>query len=96
MANYPHDDPDEDYEESCDHDDYESDILTGIATCWRCGHRWMQTNEEIAAEHERIARYQEWSEKEERRETWRQVRSWFRSLIPRRRKTTALDDEIPF
>lgn len=42
---------DDDYDEPypCDHIDYEADILTGIATC-ACGYRWMQTDQEIAAE----------------------------------------------
>jgi hypothetical protein len=36
----------------CDHEDYDADILTGLATCGRCGHRWTQTAEEIARERE--------------------------------------------
>lgn len=47
---YPGDDRD-----LCDHEDYESDILTGLATC-QCGHRWHQTAQEISRERDaRIA-----------------------------------------
>lgn len=41
---YPDDGPE------CDHMDYEADILTGIATCPACGHRWTQSAEEIERE----------------------------------------------
>jgi hypothetical protein len=36
--------------ECCDHEDYDVDILVGIASCWHCGHRWEQTKEEIERE----------------------------------------------
>ncbi len=41
----------------CDHEDYEADILTGIATCGRCNHRWMQTASEIERERLHAAEY---------------------------------------
>lgn len=40
----------DDYPDQCDHEDYDADILTGIATCGRCNHRWHQTADEIARE----------------------------------------------
>ncbi len=48
------DDVDEDcgdYDEpaDCDCDDYEADILTGVATCWRCGNRWHMSSDELKA-----------------------------------------------
>lgn len=47
-------------EDDCDHDDYEVDILTGRATCNRCGHRWFQTLEEMEREARRKDAYAEW------------------------------------
>lgn len=83
-------------QEECDHCEYETDIITGRAHCGMCSHSWYLSSEEIAAEHERIARYHEWEEQERRWDRWRQVRDWFRNLIPRRRRAVALDDDIPF
>ena len=43
------DDPedyDDDLEDECFHEDYEIDILTGVASCDGCGHRWMATDNE--------------------------------------------------
>lgn len=80
----------------CDHEDYEADILTGIATCDHCGHRWMQTHEEVEREIRHIARYQEWQDREVRRQWWRDLRDWFLAFIPRRKRTIVSDDDIPF
>lgn len=30
-----------DGEDECPHEEYEADILTGIAACDMCGHRWI-------------------------------------------------------
>jgi hypothetical protein len=89
---------DDQRQDDCDHNDYEADILTGEATCWRCGFRWMQSSEEIAAECQRIAEYQEYCERDERRAKWRQVSAWFHNLIParRRRIRQVNDEDIPF
>lgn len=87
------DDPSQD---DCDHDDYDADIITGDATCHRCSYRWHMSDEEIAAEHARIERYQEWKKRERRREWFRAVARWFSGFFPRRRKAVDLDDEIPF
>jgi hypothetical protein len=48
-ANDPY--PDDGDDLVCDHEDYEADIITGIATCPNCGHWWIQTAEEIEREH---------------------------------------------
>ena len=97
----------EEYEpdfERCDHDDYDADILTGRATCYRCGHSWYQTTEEINAAIERQREYSEWEERENRREFWRKLTlpvRWpiFRLLErvwPRKSLSVLTDDEIPF
>lgn len=92
--------PDDDYEDDprddCEHEDYESDILTGIASCHNCGHRWMQTREEIEAEHDRIAAYQRYQEREDRRQWWRELWDKVKSIIPRRKRDLVIDDDIPF
>lgn len=96
--------PDDDYwddddprEDDCDHDDYEADILTGIAMCHRCGHRWMQTNEEIAREIEHQAEYQRMQDRWNREQWWRDRWEWIRSFFPQRRQKAAeMNDEIPF
>ena len=38
--------------DGCEHDEYEADIMTGMATCLVCGDRWLLTPEQL----ERIAR----------------------------------------
>jgi hypothetical protein len=90
---------DDEPEDDCWHEEYEVDILTGFATCAMCGHKWMQTAEEIAREIEAERAYdemcREW-EKERRSFNYR-----FRTLIDRatsmlRRKSALTDDEIPF
>jgi hypothetical protein len=45
-------------EDECIHEEYEADILTGIASCDMCGHRWTLTDRQIEAESERIAAYE--------------------------------------
>ena len=34
----------------CDHDDRDVDILTGRATCYRCGESWWMTDEQLRQE----------------------------------------------
>ncbi|MBX5089393.1 hypothetical protein [Rhizobium lentis] len=41
----------------CDHEGYDIDILTGVAWCWRCQHKWFVTHEEITREIEHQAEY---------------------------------------
>lgn len=95
---------DDDYEEECFHEDYESDILTGEAWCNRCDHKWIQTPEEVEREIEHIRQYSEWERQEQRRERWRQITApfrwaWYRvfnRVAPRTAIRALHDDEIPF
>jgi hypothetical protein len=92
-ANDPY--PDDDYPE-CDHVDYEADILTGEATC-ACGHRWMQTAEEIAFTRQMQANYDRQCEEWERQE--RSLSARFQRLVARVRaywQRPKATDEIPF
>lgn len=68
----------------CDHEDYEADILTGIATCGRCNHRWMQTADEIKRERRHAVEY------EKRCAEWDRERANVASQLP------PTGDEIPF
>lgn len=91
------DDPDV---ECCVHEEYDADVLTGRATCHYCGHSWWQTEEEIAAEIERIRSYDEWQQEQNR--PWFRFKQLMRDIWllirPRRRQRSAIigDDEIPF
>lgn len=88
---------DEPREDDCDHEDYEADILTGEATCHRCGHIWTQTPEEIEAEIDRQRAYSEYEDRENRRQWWRDLWERIRSFFPRRKRTSTIsDDGIPF
>jgi uncharacterized protein YbaR (Trm112 family) len=82
----------------CDHTDYEADILSGIAMCPDCGHRWMQTAAEIERERQAQIAYDamiEAAEREERSLIGRakrlvyRVRQWWHRPAPPA-------DEIPF
>ena len=59
-AGLPEDSEDDEPEDECDHEEYEADILTGVATCGMCGHRWHQTPQDIERENERRAAYEKW------------------------------------
>lgn len=99
---YADDDDDDPDPETCDHEEHEVDIITGRATCWRCGESWFQTDEEIAAEIERITAYDHWQRQQER--PWYRFREWIGALVGAwrarlrrmRRRTVPDDDEIPF
>lgn len=91
---------DDGYEdEPCDHDDYESDLLSGRAHCFRCGHSWCLTDAELNREIEHMAKYQEMIDRMER---WR----WLRDLreavlapfrwVKDRLYPPPADDGIPF
>lgn len=45
------------YDLDCWHENYDADILTGEAWCWRCQHKWIMTAEEITREIEHQAEY---------------------------------------
>lgn len=86
-----------DEEPECDCLDYEADILTGIATCTDCGHRWHQTAAEIERERQNQIEYDQMCAEWEREQ--RSLRNRFRGLIIRVRSWFAKplpDDEIPF
>lgn len=68
----------------CDHDDYEADILTGIAACTRCGERWMQTREQIEAERRAQMAWD------------RQCEEWDKEGWPPVPNMAQTGDEIPF
>lgn len=89
------DDPYPDDYPECDHVDYEADILTGEATC-ACGHRWMQTCEELAMLRQMQADYdrqcEQWDREQRSWRTklgnfWSRVRQWWKP---------APVDEVPF
>ena len=99
--------PDDEYQDLapyCEHDEYEIDVCMGRAECQICGERWWVTKEEVDAQCERIADYDAWCRKQERREFWQRITypiRWpiFRLLqiiLPRKSASVLTDDEIPF
>lgn len=48
---------DDDWEQDCDHEDYDADPISGRARCWRCGHAWYLTVEDIRREERHEAAY---------------------------------------
>lgn len=54
----------------CDHDDYDTDLLSGRCQCWRCGETWYATGEEIDRELRFQSEYHEAMEREDRRQWW--------------------------
>lgn len=50
----------EEIREDCDHDEYETDVLTGRAFCQMCDYTWYQTSADLARDQERTARYTRW------------------------------------
>lgn len=99
----PDDYYDDEPEDECEHEEYESDILTGRASCDRCGHTWFLSDDEIANEIERIRAYDEWQAEQER--PWNRFKRWLNSTslaawVRRRRfdreMASNFDDEVPF
>lgn len=105
--------PDDDYddynpEQDCEHEHYEIDVCTGRAECVECSKSWYLSGEEIDAELDRQANYQDECEREDRRqrrqEFWRKLTypiRWplFRLLDriwPRKACRVLYDEEIPF
>jgi len=86
---------DDTLEDDCDHEDYENDILSGVAYCYRCGHRWVLSNEEVEREIERIAAYQRMEDHWNKWRWWHDLKSAVRSFFARRRRAPD-DDDIPF
>jgi hypothetical protein len=90
--------------EPCDHEDHETDILTGRCCCDKCGEVWYASAEDIARQIQHEAEYHEWEAREHRREFWRKLTlpiRWpiFRLLEwiwPRRAHKVLDDSELPF
>jgi hypothetical protein len=97
-------DYDDESSDECDHEDHESDIISGRASCCMCGHSWYLSNEELDAEQSRRAKYDEYQSDQERRERWDRITwpfrwAWYRILnriAPRTAVRALRDDEIPF
>jgi hypothetical protein len=93
-----------DPERDCEHENYDIDVCTGRAECDQCSHSWYLSSEEIDAELDRQARYEDDMDRENRRQWWRDltypVRMFaFRVLEriwPRKAGSVLHDDEIPF
>jgi hypothetical protein len=89
--------PDDDYEEEdpCDHEDYDVDIVSGLANCNICSADWYVGEDEIRLQIERENAYAAYQKRENRwrwcRDLWHSERSIFS-----RRKQVEVDDEIPF
>lgn len=86
--------PDDEYgddtapEDECEHEDYDHDILTGIATCNMCEHRWHMTEAEIKRDQELAGAYDQ------------QCREWEaqnqREADEAETTPAVIDDEVPF
>lgn len=94
---------DEDYDredDPCDHDDYDTDILTGRCMCWRCGESWYATGDEIDRELRFQSEYAEAMDRENRRQWWRDLYYTITAPLRPFRKLWARwrypDDGIPF
>lgn len=91
--------PDEydDRENSCDHEDYDVDIVTGRASCNNCLANWYVGDDEIQRQIEHEAAYYENMERECRRQWWRDLWASIRSVFPPRKRLAAIDeDDVPF
>ena len=96
--------PYDDYEDPCDHEDYDIDILTGEWWCPNCNERRTATEAEIVMMYRHMAEYAEYEERENRRQWWRDLFwpiFWVRHKISAgcfrfKRGPAATDDEIPF
>jgi hypothetical protein len=97
--------PDDEYDEPCDHEDYEVDILTGRCHCDRCSESWYASDEEINLQIRHEAEYHENMERENRRQWWRDLFQPIRNLTHRLYEwrisrnfeiSKGDDDDIPF
>jgi len=103
---YGYIDQDDDDDELCDHEDYETDMLEGRCRCYRCGHSWYASTEDIDRELRFQSEYAEAMEREDRRQWWSDL--WWAVRHPLAqihwelskrgwfRKSAPTDDEIPF
>lgn len=71
--------------DECDHEHYDSDILTGRAWCHVCGHRWEQTVADIERERQAQIAYDQ------------QCAEWEHEMCPPMAKpVSGIDDDLPF
>lgn len=104
LASPDEDGPEEDY---CEHGHYSIDILSGRAECDQCPHSWYVSDDEIRREIERQASYDEYLERENSRQWWRDlfapildpinsIRWKLRRLRWSWKRAPTIDDDIPF
>ena len=102
-------DIDEDWDgpEPCDHEDYTVDIVNGRAECDRCPHSWYVGNEEVLRAIDAQAAYDQYLDRENRKDWWRglfapvlkpisDLRWRFQRWRLSRGCVTIPDDDIPF
>lgn len=87
--------PDDEYDEPCDHENFEVDIITGRCHCDRCPESWYASDDEIDCQIRLEAEYYEHMERENRRQWWRDLWSKVRSFFWRP-KPKINDDDLPF
>lgn len=98
--------PDDEYDEPCDHENYDINIVDGRATCDQCGESWYASDDEVLAAVDAQAAYAEYEERENRRRWWSDLLYNFRHPLvaihwqmQKRgwfRSSVMTDDEIPF
>lgn len=98
--------PDDEYDDPCDHEDYDIDIVSGRAECHWCGEGWYASNEEVLSAVDAQAAYAEYEERENRRQWWGdlvynirhplQALHWQFQKLGWIRRPTVTDDDIPF
>lgn len=91
--------PDDEYDDPCDHEDYEIDTLEGRAHCDRCGESWYASEDDVLRVIDTESAYARYVEELERRQWWQVL--WDRIKAPfqklrRPRPMPVLDDDIPF
>lgn len=95
------DDDREDEDDPCDHEEYDTDLLSGRCQCWRCGESWCASGAEMDRELRFQSEYAEAMDRENRRQWWEDLyykatfflRPWRRW---RARRKSGADDDIPF
>lgn len=98
--------PDDDYDDPCNHEDYDTDILDGRCHCNRCGEKWIASDAEMKAAFTHLSEYHEAMERENRRQWWSdllynvrhplQAIHWQMQKRGWMRQRVLTDDDIPF
>lgn len=98
--------PDDEYDDPCDHEDAETDLLDGRSRCPRCGETWYATASEIDAQLRFQSEYHEAMERENRQQWWSdifynvrhplQAIHWQMQKRGWFRQKALTDDDIPF